>query len=164
MAATPQKSGTPVSTIGGEHDGRPLVIVSDVKQADGPKEDHTSIAEGKPEPGRNVFEGEVIKDVKSMAPKDPPPPVDVKEISSVITKESKAASDGGSSSSSSPSDVNTAVSSSSSSSSTATSSTGNIAQTDEQRLKAEKPAGPLGEAEAEAEKAASELYPDAVKP
>jgi len=74
MAATPQKSDVPVSTIGGEHDGRPLVVVPDIKQADKSKEDHTSIAEDKPEPGRNVFEGEVVNDVKSIAPKDPPPP------------------------------------------------------------------------------------------
>ena len=159
MAATSQKPTVQVSTIGGEHGGRPLVVVPDIKQADEPKKDHTSIAEGKPEPGRNVFEGEVVNDVKSIVPKVPPPPVDVKEISSVITKESKAALDGdgnsSSSSSSSSSGSSTAMSSSSAS------SANDMPQTDE---RAKKPAGPLGEAEAEAEKAASELYPDAVKP
>jgi dolichyl-phosphate-mannose-protein mannosyltransferase len=158
MAATPQKSDLPVSTIGGEHDGRPLVVVPDIEQGEKPKEEHTSIAEGKPEPGRNVFEGEVVNDVKSEAPKHAPPPADVKEISSVVTRESKASSDGDGNSSSSSSDSSTATSSSSSS--TATSSVSDMPRTDERK---KKPAGPLGEAEAEAEKAASELYPDAVK-
>lgn len=153
MASTPQKSDIPVATIGGENDGRPLVVVPDIEQADKSKEEHTSIAEGKAEPGRNIFEGNNVNDAKSAALKDPLPPVDVKEISSVIARESSAVSDGDSSSSSSSSAT------SSTSSSTATSS---ASDTDEQQVRL-KPAGPLGEAEAEAEKAASELYPDAVK-
>jgi len=161
MAATPQKSDAPVATIGGPHDGRPVVVVPDIEQVAKPKEEHTSIAEGKPEPGRNIFEGEVVNDVKSETPKDPPPPVDDKEISSVITRESIATSDGNGSSRSSSLDSGTATPSSSGSD--APSNTSDGPQTDEQTVRVNKPAGPLGEAEAEAEKVAGELYPDAVK-
>jgi dolichyl-phosphate-mannose-protein mannosyltransferase len=165
MAATPQKSDVPVATIGGEQEGRPVVVVPDIEQAEKPKEEHTSIAEGKPEPGRNIFEGEPVKNVKSETPKDPVPPVDHKEISSVITKESKAVSDSSSNSGSSSSDTGTTTSSSGSSDtgSSSSASTSSASQTEVQNDGIQKPAGPLGEAEAEAEKAASELYPDAIK-
>ena len=161
MAATPQKSEAPVATIGGEHDGRPLVVVQDIEKSHKSTEEHTSIAEGKPEPGRNIFEGKVVNDVKSEVPKHAPPPADVKEISSVVTRESKTSeSESTSSSSSTSSDPSTAASSSTSTTAT---SVGDQHQTDGQQVRIDKPAGPLGEAEAEAEKAASELYPDAVK-
>jgi dolichyl-phosphate-mannose-protein mannosyltransferase len=154
MAATPQKSDVPVATIGGEREGRPVVVVPDIEQAEKPKEEHaTSIAEGKPEPGRNVFEGQPVKNAKSEAPKDPLPPVADKEISSVMTRDSSSSSGSsslGSTSSRSGSDAGS-------------SSSASASQTEIRNHGIQKAVGPLGEAEAEAEKAASELYPDAIK-
>jgi dolichyl-phosphate-mannose-protein mannosyltransferase len=162
MAATPQKSEALVTTIGGEHDGHLLVVVQDIEKAQKSTVEHTSIPERKLEPGHNIFEGEVVNNVKSKAPKHPPLPVDVKEISSVIMRESKTASESESTSRSSSTSSDSSTAAFSSTSTTAT-LVGDKPQTDRQQVKLNKPAGPLGKAEAEAEKAASELYPDAVK-
>ncbi|KAF9456200.1 hypothetical protein BDZ94DRAFT_1178221, partial [Collybia nuda] len=142
--ATPPKSSTPVATIGGEADGRPPVVVPDVEKMDVAKDEHTSIAEGKAEPGHNVFAGEVVEDVKSEAPKQPLRPIDDREISSVVTTESTASSSENDSATNSDTSSTDSTSEESSSASTS-------------------PAGPLKEDELEAQKAAQDLFPEAVE-
>ena len=168
--ATLTKAKISVATIGGEPGGRAAIVVEDKlgQNANIPpaEEQHTSIFVGKAEPGRDIFAGEPVKDIKSQSlpPPRPPPPVEeVKEISSVLTRHSIASAEKqekggeyvqGSSSLSTSSGVGS------------TEAQGTVvkpaAVIGESDRGVKKPAGPLVEAEVEADKVAQELYPEAV--
>jgi dolichyl-phosphate-mannose-protein mannosyltransferase len=163
ILATPQKSSVPLSTIGGEPGGRAPIVVQDkfaqVADAPPPQNDHTSVVVGMPEPGRDIFAGEPAKGIKSeVRPSQPPPPQ--KEISSVMSEQTTT-----------PESETTPVSTlESSDSNSATRSNPDTTSpekqpetTDGNAEEKDKLAGPLGEAEAEADRAAKELYPDADK-
>lgn len=146
MAATP---GAPVTTVGGN--GRAVVVVDDnmAQNADAPpSQDHTSIAVGMAEPGRDIFAAQPKKEVKSEDP-SAAPPAEEKDISTVGLQSSSTASQSESTGSErSSSGVDTV---------SAGSSQNQDANTD-----AHKPEGPLPEAEAEASRVAKELYADEV--
>lgn len=171
MAATPLKSTVPVSTIGGEPGGRAPIVVQDNVAV--PSE-HTTVDLAKAEPGRDIFAGEPPKDIKSDAP-NPALPHEEKEVSLVITQQSTSAL------ASSETQKEKAEESASTDSSAAShsdeASIQDESSTDTQHHNVEttvtqttakgedqenhKLAGPLVEAEAEADRAAHELYPDA---
>ena len=166
-----------LSTVGGEQGGRAPIVIEDknIQQAVGvaPENVETMADPGKPEPGRDIFAGEPVKDIKSSNVPDQPPPAaaepvrEQKEISSVnvgsmssSTSTSTTTSDGtakepagslvvSDTATAQPSDATTIESSSSSAP---------AADADAAKVQA---AGPLGEAEHEARKVANELYPDA---
>ena len=151
----------PVATVGGEPGGRAAVVVDDVHAAaDGGQEQGTSVIGGQAEPGRNVFEkpvegvksagvpvaggdaeGEVGGEPKVISVIAQQPPVQQqkegdngdKQVKVEIEEQKKTEEQ------------------------TATDSQGQVPAGGG----GGKPAGPLGEAEAEAEKVAQELYPDA---
>ncbi|KAF7331457.1 Glycosyltransferase family 39 protein [Mycena kentingensis (nom. inval.)] len=131
-------------------------------------DEKTSAFVVKPEPGRDIFAGEGQEGVRSRVPAPPAPPpgedegVTTKEKEKEAKEEAKADTDADSSSdlSSSSSDDT-----SSSKSTDAETKAGKEAETETGAGagtvgNAAAPAGPLGEAEAEAEKVAHELYPD----
>jgi dolichyl-phosphate-mannose-protein mannosyltransferase len=145
-----------LSTIGGEQGGRAPIVIKDknVQVAAAPENAATMADPGKAEPGRDIFAGEPVKEIKSdHLPVQPPDPVrEQKEISSVIVGtllSSTAFST--SDSTSSNSESNSEPSSTASVETTAT-------EGDSAKPQA---AGPLGEEELEAQKVANELYPDA---
>lgn len=155
---TPAKPVTPIlSTIGGEQEGRaPVVILDKNVQAAVPENVATIADPGKAEPGRDVFAGEPLKDIKSNSlPIQPPEPVrEQKEISSVIVGALSSSSDSSTSSSNdSSNDINESSSAAPVASETIT----------EDVTAKPQAAGPLGEVELEAQKVAKELYPDAGK-
>jgi len=86
VAATPKKSDVPLATIGGEPGGRPGIVVDEnIPEVHIIDEIQTTLAFGKAEPGRDIFAGEPVKDIKSdqtiaVAP------VEEKEISSVFSQ------------------------------------------------------------------------------
>ena len=143
-----------LSTIGGEEGGRAPIVIEDKNiQAAAPESVETMADPGKAEPGRDIFAGEPVKDIKSNSVPVPPPEHvrEQKEISSVNVDTL---------SSSSP----TASDSAEESASTAASVASETAQPDATKESAAtkvQAAGPLGEAELEAQKVANELYPDA---
>ncbi|KAF8919457.1 glycosyltransferase family 39 protein [Mucidula mucida] len=164
MVATPTKPVTPVATVGGEPGGRPAMIVEDKPQEAAPAE-HTSVVVGMPEPGRDIFAGQPVKEVPSQPVPPQPPIVEVEEkvISAVvqpppaaeaIEKEKEPVDAAGedpvplAKEIPLPKDEDEAV----------------VGADEEADVDAEaklvKEAGPLGEAEAEADKIAHELYPD----
>lgn len=120
----------------------------------------TSIYVVKPEPGRDIFAGEV-PDARSKA--RPPLPAVVDEdaiINSVLqmttaSESAEASAAGNSEASASPSASSASAADGSSSSAAATANAPPPAEV--------KLAGPLGEAEAEADKVAHELFPDAAE-
>jgi len=169
-AATPQKSVAPIlSTIGG--DGRVPVVVEQ-KVQDAADKPMTSVVLGKAEPGRDIFAGEAVKKAKSdtlvVDRKEAPLEVD-KEISSVVTL--LATTTPGSQSNEMGKKEDHPESRKSSETSTAA-STAQDSLTKE-KIAGKKKAGiaeppdaaaahgPLGEAEAAAQKVAEELFPDA---
>lgn len=144
-----------LSTIGGEQGGRAPIVIQDKNLEAAVLDDTVTIADqGKAQPGRDIFAGNPVKDIKSdTLPVQPPEPVrEQKEISSVIvgtltSSSTSPSSDSGSLSSSSSSDSRKGTEEST--------SPAMEAEAAKQR------AGPLGEAELEAQKVANELYPDA---
>ena len=149
----PAKSVSPVlSTIGGEQGGRAPIVIQDknVQVAAAPENAATMADPGKAEPGRDIFAGEPVKDIKSdHLPVQPPDPVrEQKEISSVIAGTLLSS---------------TAFPTSDSTSSNSESSPAASVETTATEGDSAKPqaAGPLGEEELEAQKVANELYPDA---
>ena len=139
-----------LSTIGGEEGGRAPIVIEDKNiQAVAPENVKTIADPGKAEPGRDIFAGEPVKDIKSSSlPVQPSEHVrEQKVISSVNV---------GTLSSSSSSSDGTEESAASVASETAQSDT-----TIESAAAKVQAAGPLGEAELEALKVANELYPDA---
>jgi len=166
--ATLTKAKISVATIGGEPGGRAAIVVEDKlgQNANIPpaEEQHTSIFVGKAEPGRDIFAGEPVKDIKSQSlppPRPPPPAEEVKEISSVLTRHSIASEslmaqkqEGSSSLSTS-----SGVVGSTEAQGTVVKPAAVIGESDRG---VKKPAGPLVEAEVEADKVAQELYPEAV--
>jgi dolichyl-phosphate-mannose-protein mannosyltransferase len=169
VAATPQKSGIPVATIGGEPGGRAPIIVDEPVAQAGPAEEHTSIVAGKAEPGRDIFAGKPINDVQSSHVQHPPaadPPAIEKDISSVLASSSAgvAASmqveKGGGVAEGSSSPASTV------SDRQSTETASNHADTTETSTRVDDAlatVGPLLEAEVEANRAAKELYPEAQK-
>ena len=178
------KSVTPIlSTVGGEQGGRAPIVVEDknIQAADtAPEKIETMADPGKAEPGRDIFAGEAVKDIKSSnVPVQPPaePVREQKEISSVnfgVTSSSSSSSSSPSSSSSSSSsssatsdgsaEESASSAASTISSETATDTTSIESSSSATAAAAKVPvAGPLGEAELEAQKVANELYPDAVE-
>ena len=174
-----------LSTVGGEQGGRAPIVIEDknIQAADAAPEKVETMADpGKAEPGRDIFAGEAVKDIKSSnVPVQPPaePVREQKEISSVnfgVTLPSSSASSSPSSSSSSSSSTasdGTAEESASSAASTVSSETA-TSQSDSTTIESSSSssattavkvqvAGPLGEAELEAQKVANELYPDAAE-
>jgi dolichyl-phosphate-mannose-protein mannosyltransferase len=142
-----------LSTIGGEQGGRAPIVIEDKNiQAAAPEIVKTMADPGKAEPGRDIFAGEPVKDIKSSSlPVQPSEPVrEQKEISSVNV--------GTLSSSSSSSD---GTEESTGSAASAASETAQSDATIESAAAKVQAAGPLGEAELEALKVANELYPDA---
>jgi len=132
--------------------------------------EHTSAFVVKPEPGHNIFAGE-RPDVRSYARPPPPPPVvdEEKIISSAgqttatagsveASVEAAASASAGSSEAVASAGSETASDPASSSASAA-----EVISSATPESKPLKPAGPLGEAEVEAEKVAQELFPDAVE-
>lgn len=174
MAATPQKSNVPIATIGGEPGGRAAIVVDAPVAPPPPAEVHTSIVLGKAEPGRDIFAGEPVKDIQSShalkPPADAPPEIE-KDISSVLTFSSmsavssmqseKDASGVAVGSSSAVTTDSTAQASTSPSSSQVNSAEASTHVDDVQSSPL--PEGPLLEAEAEAARAAKELYPEVQK-
>lgn len=121
-------------------------------------DDTVTIADpGKAEPGRDIFAGEPKKDIKSdgLPVQLPEPAREQKEISSVIigTLTSSSASS------------STSVSESSLSSSDSSKGIEESSSVASETMETAKPkaAGPLGEAELEAQKVANELYPEAAE-
>ena len=153
---------TPIlSTIGGEEGGRaPIVIEDKNPQAAAPDDTVTMADPGKAEPGRDIFADAPVKDIKSdTLPVQPPEPVrEQKEISSVIVGTLTSSS----ASSSSSSDSKSSTTTNDSSKGTEESSSAAVSEAAESEA-AKVKAGPLGEAELEAQKAANELYPDAAE-
>jgi dolichyl-phosphate-mannose-protein mannosyltransferase len=155
----------PVSTIGGEPGGRVPVVVADKGNFQGEKpiqEKQTSTIGVKAEPGPNVFAGDPQVGAQSQVVPDQAPRVQ-KDVESVITS-STAKSTVQDTSSASSSDSQSLVSSVSESSSHVTQTTSKDDATTQQpavgnHLKA---AGPLPEADLEADRAALELFPDAI--
>ena len=176
------KSVAPIlSTVGGEQGGRAPIVVEDknIQAADtAPEKIETMADPGKAEPGRDIFAGEAVKDIKSSnVPVQPPaePVREQKEISSVnfgVTSSSSSSSSSPSSSSSSSSS-STSDGSAEESASSAASTISSETATDTTSIESSSSAtaaavkvpvaGPLGEAELEAQKVANELYPDAAE-
>jgi dolichyl-phosphate-mannose-protein mannosyltransferase len=161
----------PVSTIGGEPGGRVPVVVADKGNFQGEKpiqEKQTSTIGVKAEPGPNVFAGDPQVGAQSQVVPDQAPRVQ-KDVESVITSSTAKSTVQDTSSvsslaeSSSSSDSQSLVSSVSESSSHVTQTTSKDDATTQQpvgnHLKA---AGPLPEADLEADRAALELFPDAI--
>jgi dolichyl-phosphate-mannose-protein mannosyltransferase len=167
VVATPQKSSVPLSTIGGEPGGRAPIVVQDkfaqVADAPPPQNDHTSVVVGMPEPGRDIFAGEPAKGIKSeIRPSQPPPPQ--KEISSVISEQTTTSEPEAAPVSSLESTSSSSAKAASHSNPDTTSPPEKLQDTTDGDSEAkDKLAGPVGEAEAEADRAAKELYPDADK-
>ncbi|KAF4574353.1 hypothetical protein EYR36_005686 [Pleurotus pulmonarius] len=183
VAATPQKSSAPAATIGGEPGGRAAVVVNDVPAA--VEEPHTSVAIGQAAPGVDVF-GVPAPDIKSDHLPPPPPqvPEEAKEISSVeIPKPKEPVVVGGPEEMLQAAKEKTLVGKETAEDpqagiqvqnlepSTPKPQSTNPDQPPQVEAKdpvvppapvAAPPAGPLGEADTEAEKAAEDLYPDAV--
>jgi len=159
-----------LSTVGGEQGGRAPIVIEDKniqEAAAAPKKVETMADPGKAEPGRDIFAGEPVKDIKSSnVPVQPPaePVREQKEISSVNV---------GISSSSSPSTSTRDGTAEESANSVTVASETATAQSDTTTIESSsataganakvQAAGPLGEAELEAQKVANELYPDAEK-
>jgi len=154
---TVAKPVTPIlSTIGDEQGGRaPIVIQDHNVQVAAPEIAATIADPGKAEPGRDIFAGEPLKDIKSdNLPVQPPEPIqEHKEISSVIV---------GTLSSTTDSSKSTDESSSAASETPSTAQSDTTTTTEGAAAKPQT-AGPLGEAELEAQKVANELYPNAAK-
>lgn len=143
-------------------------------------EDHTSIFVGKAEPGRDIFAGEPVKDIKSQAVPEDQLPIGDKEISSVLlTQQITATALDSETTATEAQEESIAIPLAAEPSAEANAptqqdlpadnatemSTEDVASTEQYKEDshvAKKPAGPLGEAEVEAEKVAQELYPDAV--
>ena len=176
------KSVTPIlSTVGGEQGGRAPIVVEDknIQAADtAPEKIETMADPGKAEPGRDIFAGEAVKDIKSSnVPVQPPaePVREQKEISSVnfgVTSSSSSPSSSPSSSSSSSSSSTTSDGTAEESANSAASTISSETATDTTSIESSSAtaaaakvpvAGPLGEAELEAQKVANELYPDAAE-
>ena len=170
LRVTPVVNAIPpiLSTVGGEQGGRAPIVIEDKniqEAAAAPKKVETMADPGKAEPGRDIFAGEPVKDIKSSnVPVQPPaePVREQKEISSVNV--------GVSSSSSSSTSTRDSTTEESANSATVASETA-TAQSDTTTIESNsaaagakvQAAGPLGEAELEAQKVANELYPDAEK-
>ncbi|KAJ3511201.1 hypothetical protein NLJ89_g4233 [Agrocybe chaxingu] len=156
-ASTPQQSQVLLSTIGGE--GRAPIVVEH-KNPQGAENVQTAAALGKAEPGRDVFAGEPVKDIKSdsyVPPAgDAPKGEDAaKEISSVAAPSTTDKPEDKKDDKIDPAGVDPVPDPKAEKPAAKDSST----TTTEAKLK--EPAGPLGEAEIEAKKAAEELFPDA---
>lgn len=182
VAATPQKSTAPAATIGGEPGGRAAVVVNDVPVV---AEPYTSLAIGQAAPGVDVF-GVPAPDIKSDHLPPPPPqvPEEAKEISSVeIPKPKEPEVIGGPEEMLQAAKEKTLVGKETTEDPQAGIQVENLepsvpkpqptppAQPPHVEAKdpvvppapvAAAPAGPLGEADMEAEKAAEDLYPEAV--
>jgi dolichyl-phosphate-mannose-protein mannosyltransferase len=130
------------------------VIEDKNAQATAPDDTVTIADPGKAEPGRDVFADAPVKDIKSdTLPVQPPEPVrEQKEVSSVIvgtlTSSSASPTSSDSKSSSTTNDL---------SKGTKAPAASEVAESEAAQVKA----GPLGEADFEAQKVANELYPDA---
>ncbi|KAF9268405.1 hypothetical protein L218DRAFT_853643, partial [Marasmius fiardii PR-910] len=86
--ATPQKSGAPTVPAGGN--GRAEIIVEDMamkKHEDNEDDAQTSAFVNKPEPGRDIFAAEPVKDIKSSMAAQPQN--EEKLISTVAKEEEK---------------------------------------------------------------------------
>lgn len=131
-------------------------------QAAAPENAETMADPGKAEPGRDIFAGEPVKDIKSSNAPVQPPELDreQKEISSVIVGTLSS-----SSASSTPPSSKLESSSDSSDESSAVASVASetMSTTEDDVVRPQAAAGPLGEAELEAHKVANELYPEAAK-
>lgn len=162
--ATPQKSAPAVSTIGGEGGGRAPIVVEDQNAQGKPHEDErteTAAVPGRAEPGRDIFAGEPIKDIKSMS-KQPEKEEDVlerapKKISSVVTMSTESVK----AESIESSKVETPDATSTASEKEKQEPLVVAAEGPEGAAAKKATAGPLVEADAEAEKVAQELYPEA---
>ena len=144
-------------------------MIEDKKvQAAAPEKIVTMADPGKAEPGRDIFAGEPVKEIKSdHLQGQPPAPVrEQKEISSVVVGTLPSSSTSLSSDSKPSSSLSSSSLSSDSSigadTSNSASETPAQPQTTEGAMKPQV-AGPIGEAELEAQKVANELYPDAAK-
>jgi dolichyl-phosphate-mannose-protein mannosyltransferase len=134
------------------------------------QEDQTSAIAGKPEPGRDIFAGEPVKDIQSEKMSVVETPALEKEISTVIiqptTSVSESTVDGKEtsevSSSSEEGEGTESVDSASVGEDTESSGSAEETETVSSDIPPQKPAGPIAEADAEAERAAHELYPDAM--
>ncbi len=149
-----------MATIGGEPGGRAAIIVEDNAQepvAAKPEEHTTTIGVGKPEPGRDIFAGAPVKEAPSQHHNPVQQEMEIseeKEISSVgqptkgeaktqVQTEEKVVEEKAEEKSVIKDDEPPAPE-----------------PETEPVAVVEKPAGPLGEAEAEADKIAHELYPE----
>ena len=174
IAATPEKSIVPVSTIGGEPGGRVPIVVADKGKIQGEKpplhEKQTSTIGIKAEPGPNIFAGDPKVGAQSQGAPDQPFGVqNMKDVKTVITSstETSAVKDTTTPSSgqaSSSLDSQSSGSSVSESSSLATKTTPKEEATTVEASDdlVHRKAGPLLEDEQEADRAASELFPDAL--
>ncbi|KIM42741.1 glycosyltransferase family 39 protein [Hebeloma cylindrosporum] len=165
-AATPQKSSAPIlSTIGGE--GRAPIVVEQKNGEGVIDKPVTAAVLGKAEPGRDIFAGEAVKDIKSDAlvvdRKQAPPAELEKEISSVVAPHATTALDAVSNEQGKAGDQKKDSETYSTASSTAQDSSAKKVETTDVPAPAAAAAapGPLGEAEVEAQKAAEELFPEA---
>jgi len=159
-----------LSTVGGEQGGRAPIVIEDKNIQAVSDNSETMVDPGKAEPGRDIFAGEQVKEIKSSnVPVQPPPePVrEQKEISSVNVGAAPPSSSSSSSSSPSPSSTRDGTAEESASSAGVASETATTIESSSSAAAAAaakvQAAGPLGEAELEAQKVANELYPDAEK-
>ena len=167
VTPVPNANAPILSTIGGEQGGRaPIVIEDKIIQAAGeaaPDNVETMADIGKAEPGRDIFAGEAVKDIKSSnVPVVVEPVREQKEISSVNVGISLSTATTSSRTSDGTVEESTgsAASVTASTQSDATIESNSAVAAAAAKLPA---AGPLGEAELEAQKVANELYPDAEK-
>jgi len=160
-AATPQKSSAPIlSTIGGE--GRAPIVVEQKNVQGVGEEPVTSAILGKAEPGRDIFAGQPVKEIKSdtlVVDRKQEPAELEKEISSVVappatTLESNEQGKEDGHSEKKNSETSPAPS-------TAQADNKKVETTNVPAAAAAAVPGPLGEAEVEAQKAAEELFPEA---
>jgi dolichyl-phosphate-mannose-protein mannosyltransferase len=171
IVPTPQRSDSPVTTIGGEPGGRAAVVVGDANAdigADAGASEHTSVAAaGMPEPGRDIFAGESVQDITTGGGGAPPPePEGQREKHQKVVSEVQTGpvSNG-------RQEQEMGGGTMAGSAAAASSVGGDAAAGSEMQTPGKEKGptgggameGPLGEAEAVADRVAKELYPDAHK-
>jgi len=141
-------------------------IGQDPKKA-APQDEQTAVVAGKPEPGRDIFAGDPAKDIQSQAShalkveKDPNSLI-LSETSTEVNEKAKHIGTSASSDSQSSSNLNSEPVQTLDSVRMGEGTTTSSRQVEDDSV-IHKPVGPLPEAEAEANRAAHELFPDAVK-
>lgn len=159
----------PVATIGGGADGRAPVVVEEPVIPVVEPEHTTSIAFGQAEPGKNIFAGEPVREIKSDPGVILQPVGEQPVVEKVVSQAFQATTEASASESTAP--VATTVSTEASvADAKLVIQTAPAVQSTVQQATVEStaeaaapkaPAGPLDEVAAEADRVAKDLYPDA---